>query len=242
MSPAGPYRDPGETLLPLSEVFGPTIQGEGPHAGRRVGFVRLGLCNLACEWCDTPYTWDTSRFDVKAECPDTPVRAIAEQVHALGVSTMVLSGGEPLMHRAKLLDLFAEAPLWEWHVETNGTIPPPDWWYDVVAHTTVSPKVSTSDPVRKRFKPAALSGWAELARANRAAFKFVLTDPSDLDVVLELVADYDIPRHAVWLMPEGTTPEALAASSGWVAELAIAAGFNVSTRLHVLLWGDRRGV
>ncbi|HHK7228110.1 TPA: hypothetical protein ACQXLV_002143, partial [Streptococcus pneumoniae] len=42
--------------LPVSEVFGPTIQGEGPHAGRTCHFIRLGGCNLSCSWCDTPYS------------------------------------------------------------------------------------------------------------------------------------------------------------------------------------------
>ena len=43
-------------LLPLSEQFGPTIQGEGPYAGRRAQFIRLGGCNLSCQWCTIPTT------------------------------------------------------------------------------------------------------------------------------------------------------------------------------------------
>src|SRR5262245_52198924 len=53
--------------LVVSEVFGPTWQGEGPSIGRRCGFVRLGRCNLACTWCDTPYTWDWERYDPAKE-------------------------------------------------------------------------------------------------------------------------------------------------------------------------------
>lgn len=53
--------------LVVSEVFGPTHQGEGPHAGQLCAFVRLMGCNLSCSWCDTPYTWDASRYDLKAE-------------------------------------------------------------------------------------------------------------------------------------------------------------------------------
>ena len=53
--------------LVVAEIFGPTWQGEGPSAGQVAAFVRLGLCNLTCAWCDTAYTWDRSRFDLRAE-------------------------------------------------------------------------------------------------------------------------------------------------------------------------------
>src|SRR5690606_2170027 len=43
--------------LNVNEIFGITIQGEGPSMGRPCAFVRLFQCNLQCTWCDTPYTW-----------------------------------------------------------------------------------------------------------------------------------------------------------------------------------------
>ena len=50
-------------LLEVSEIFGLTIQGEGPSVGRRAVFLRLRRCNLACDWCDTRYTWDKNDPD-----------------------------------------------------------------------------------------------------------------------------------------------------------------------------------
>lgn len=228
--------------VPLSEVFGPTFQGEGPHAGRRCGFVRLGLCNLSCEWCDTPYTWDHTRYDVKAECPDTPITQVAAAVEQLGVDVVVLSGGEPLMHAAKLPALFAATHGVQWHVETNGTIVPPDWWAANVTHTTVSPKINTGDPAKKRLKARPLAAWAAHAAAGSAIFKFVVVDEEELAVIAELVAEYGIPPSAVWVMPEGTTAETVTDRHAQLADAILAAGFNTTTRLHVLLWGDRRGV
>lgn len=231
--------DLSQVTLPLSEVFGPTWQGEGPHAGRRCAFIRLGLCNLTCEWCDTPFTWDSSRYDVHAECPETPVVDIWKRLEATGCSMVVLSGGEPLVHHQRLPHLFTHHH--EWHVETNGTIAPPEYWDRYVTHTTVSPKVNTRDPLKKRFKPAALRAWADKAARGRAAFKFVVTNPRDLDVIEAIMRRYDIPRRRVWVMPEGTTAEAVIAHHRDLAPHIEAHGFNTTTRLHTLLYDNERG-
>ena len=57
--------NPDELLV--AEIFGPTWQGEGPSAGKVAAFVRLGLCDQACSWCDTPYTWDRACHDLRTE-------------------------------------------------------------------------------------------------------------------------------------------------------------------------------
>jgi organic radical activating enzyme len=227
-------------VLPLSEVFGPTWQGEGPHTGRVTAFVRLGLCNLSCEWCDTPYTWDTTRYDVAAECPDTPIDTIHDRLWEIDVPMVTVSGGEPLVHHKTLPYLMT--PEWEWQVETNGTIPPPTWWHDAVSHTTISPKINTRDPQKKRLKSKALQGWTELAEAGKASFKFVVTNPKqDFHTIESLAMVFGIPRDRIWVMPEGTTPVAVLEHHRAMAEAALAHGFNTTTRLHTLLWGQERG-
>lgn len=225
--------------LPVSEVFGPTFQGEGPHTGTRCGFVRLGLCNLSCEWCDTPYTWDRSRYDVDAECPPTSVEDVHHRLRALGVDTVVLSGGEPLVHKATLRDLLV--PAWTWHAETNGTIRPPAWWAERVQHTSISPKVNTRDPAKRRLRYGALEEWNALAAAGSAAFKFVASHPGDLHHVATVVDRVGIAPAHVWVMPEGRDVDALLARHRVLAPLVLARGWNTTTRLHTLLYGEERG-
>lgn len=238
------YAPPTTTsvVLPVSEVFGPTWQGEGPHTGRRVAFVRLGLCNLSCSWCDTPYTWDTSRYDVQAECPDTPVTEIHKRLEAIGVDTVVLSGGEPLMHHQRLPALMT--PGWRWHVESNATILPPWWWPSAVEHTTLSPKVSTDDPRRKRLKPSVLEAWARHGDHHPVAWKFVVTslDDAQLETIRELQDTHGIPDRDIWVMPEGTTAQAVLDHHRALAETILTeTRWNTTTRLHTLLWGHERG-
>src|SRR3954451_15026034 len=80
--------------LVVSEIFGPTFQGEGPSIGRRCGFVRLGRCNLACTWCDTKYTWDWSQYDPSVELHRRSVDDIVDAVAAMDVPMVVITGGE----------------------------------------------------------------------------------------------------------------------------------------------------
>lgn len=227
------------TVLPVSEVFGPTWQGEGPYAGVRTGFVRLGRCNLSCEWCDTPYTWDASRFDLTKEAPLTPITEVHTRLLKQDVDTVCLSGGEPLIHHHHLDELMGG--LWSWHVETNGTISPPPYWRELVAHTSVSPKVTTHDPEKRRLRWSILERWNELATEGLVAFKFVARVPRDLELVADVVGRVGIDRRHVWVMPEGTHPRVLLARHRRLVPGIEDRGWNTTTRLHTLLWGQERG-
>lgn len=235
------------THLPVSEIFGRTVQGEGPHAGRICGFLRLGYCNLTCSWCDTPFTWDHSRFDIKESCPPMSVAQIRDALTALKVNRVILSGGEPLLWAgsAALRELLGQGfPSWRWDAETNGTKPPPDWWRYTVDLTCVSPKLAHSGVAEdRRIVPESLIKWAALAQYRRdtVAFKFVTRAVSDLDEVDALVRRFGIPRDDVWIMPEGTTPDAVMSGQKTLAQATIDRGYNLSSRLHTLLWSDERG-
>ena len=78
--------------LVVNEVFGPTVQGEGPSAGRRCGFVRLGRCNQACTWCDTAYTWDWARYDPAVELHELSVEEVLARLDEMDVDMIVSVG------------------------------------------------------------------------------------------------------------------------------------------------------
>lgn len=226
------------TELVVSEVFGPTFQGEGPSLGRRAGFVRLGRCNLACSFCDTPYTWDWERHDPEKELSRIDVGALAEQVRAMHVQLVVVTGGEPLLQQSHLIDFLAELhPCQEVEVETAGTLTPNADLVAAVSRFNVSPKLSNSGmPAERRYKPETLRA---LEATNKAAFKFVVTAEESLDEVAQIVDECAL--REVWVMPEGTTPDALSERSRALADAVLQRGWNLTTRLHVLLWGDERG-
>lgn len=223
--------------LNVNEVFGATIQGEGSRQGRLATFLRLSGCNLSCSWCDTPYTWDWTRYERDAETHRLLVDDVAEMLaRAPKEARIVVSGGEPLL-QAKALNVLLTHPLVrerEWDVETNGTrplVPTAGLWSTVTASPKIIPSAG-QDPSATVIHPQILQS---------ADFKFVIADQVDLDAVISWVAAHEIPPHRVWLMPEGTDTDTLTDRSPFVMEAAAAHRFNFTSRLHVYGWGDTRG-
>jgi organic radical activating enzyme len=224
----------------VAEIFGPTIQGEGPTAGRPATFLRLSGCNLACVWCDTPYTWDWSRFDRGAEATEmsAPDAVAALQLAGLpDTRRLVVTGGEPLMQQRELIPVL-EALRPRVEVETAGTIVPLLELRPFVSSWNVSPKLHHSGNIlAKRRKVPALRELRNLG----AAFKFVVQTPKDFEEVDLICGEVAIPPSKVWIMPEGVTPAEIREHGRAVVDEVIRRGYNLSGRMQVDLWGAERG-
>ncbi len=226
-------------VLRVSELFGPTFQGEGPSSGQRALFVRLTGCPLACSWCDTPYTWDSSRFDLRAESRTVPVEEIRAWVADWPGELVVVTGGEPLIQQASLATLtrMLVSDGRRVEIETSGTIAPRAVLSETVALFVVSPKLANSGlPTARRLRPAALDA---LAATGRSVFKFVACNPGDLSEAAAVAKDY--PSTPVWVMPQGTTEQEVRDGLRALAGPVLDQGWHLSDRLHVNLWGDVRG-
>jgi 7-carboxy-7-deazaguanine synthase len=232
--------------LPVAEVFGPTIQGEGPAAGRCATFVRLSGCNLSCRWCDTPYTWDAARFDVRGETEHLTAAEIVHRVYDAGAApVVVLTGGEPLLQQdrpawARLLAALSAARAV--HLETNGTIVPNGFTLAAMASVVVSPKLDHAGPHRGHQEPAMPPAWRDVIRDSSAVhLKIVCRDAADVAAAATLARDLGCPPERTWAMPEGDSTATLGARWRGIAEAAAAVGINATHRLHTLAWGAERG-
>ena len=222
------------------EIFH-SLQGEGPAMGTPSVFVRLALCNLACTWCDTKYTWDWSNYDYKNEVMELSCEQVADFVLRYECRHVVLTGGEPLLQQVGLASLVRslKAREFSFEVETNGTIAPIPQLVRYIDEWNVSPKLANSgNPLQHREVAQVVGSFARLPNAY---FKFVVAERADLGEIAELVSKYGIPRERVLLMPEGRTAATLQRREPWLSRVWIEQGFRYTPRLHILLWGDRRG-
>lgn len=226
--------------MQVAEVF-ESIQGEGPWAGTQSLFIRTSGCNLRCSFCDTPYTsW-------KPEGSAWSLDQLLRRVHESNAPDVVLTGGEPLLV-PELAALAASCRSLSKRVtvETAGTVPADDLQCDLLA---ISPKLANSTPHDSqwsrrhelaRFRPEIVQ---QLISRNPFILKFVIDEPDDVDEVLLWLAEVPtIPRSTVWLMPQARTRDQLHQKTDWVREIARQHNFNFSTRLHVEIYDDRRGI
>jgi 7-carboxy-7-deazaguanine synthase len=224
--------------LKIAELFY-SIQGEGSLMGVPSVFIRTSGCNLRCAWCDTPYTsWQPEGTDLELD-------RILDEVAAHPARHVVVTGGEPMM-APEIVALTGRLRTRGMHItiETAGTVFAPV----ACDLMSISPKLANSTPgdprwrgqhERLRIQPAVL---AELMAEYPYQLKFVIARPEDLDEVRALVGRLSADRARVILMPEGVDPARLRERGLWLAELCKAEGFRFSPRLHVDLWGARRGV
>ena len=240
------------------EIFH-TIQGEGVSAGLPAVFIRTSRCNLHCVWCDTDHTWNFEgtpwphekdavpgyakhrKADVTYEI--TPAGA-AELILAYQCKRVVITGGEPLLQEEDLLEMIAlirmEMPHCVFEVETYATRIPCPAFVQAVDQFNVSPKLSNAGmPESLRLNPPALRF---LAASPKASFKFVVANESDLLEIKILELNHAIDRRRILLMPEGRSTAQLDQTAPWLAEICRDQGYRFCDRLHIRLWGDRRGV
>jgi organic radical activating enzyme len=159
-----------------------------------------------------------------------------QKLRALKTDLIVISGGEPMIQQEALAPLVESltAQGVRVEIETNGTIKPK------ISPTrfNVSPKLAHSGVLRKKaIKTPALREYV-----GRGIFKFVCQTLADLDEVAEIIEEAQIPDRDVWIMPEGRDPETLQRHTDTLTDAAITRGWNITPRLHVMIWGSRRGV
>jgi 7-carboxy-7-deazaguanine synthase len=225
----------------ISEIFY-SLQGEGALVGVPSVFVRTSGCNLRCVWCDTPYTsW-------APEGEDWSIDRILETVDSFRATHVVVTGGEPMIapQIGELTNHLRERGL-HITIETAGTVNTPV----ACDLMSISPKLKNSTPLerdggrwaqqhdRLRWQPSVIK---DLITTYSYQLKFVIADPQDLAEVSQIRDSLNVPRSQILLMPEGTSIETIRRRGPWLAEICKEQGYRFSPRLHVDLWGNKRGV
>ncbi len=225
----------------ISEIFY-SIQGEGRLLGVPSVFVRTSGCNLRCRWCDTPYTsW-------QPEGKTWSVKNILSEIEKYPARHVVITGGEPLLapdieeltHQLKQLGAHIT-------IETAATIFKP-LAADLIS---MSPKLANSTPWKKA--QGEFAAMHEKRRLNYAVMekylagydyqlKFVVDRLEDIAEVRAVVGQLpNVDAAKVMLMAQGIKPAELLRKAKWIVEWCKEYGYSYTPRLHIQLFGNRRG-
>lgn len=237
--------------LSKDEVFY-SIQGEGKTIGSPAIFVRLATCNLGCKWCDTPYAVNPITLKKEMKVIDTKelIKMLVAKIKSTKCRRIVWTGGEPLLQQMaienviRLLDseLRNTFPTIIHEVETNGTIMPNDFLLRAINYFNVSPKLHSSGnkSTHKIINEDVLKVFNALPQT---IFKFVIAEEDDdIREIDFLVNTFGLHKEKIWLMPLGVEKDDVLQSLPKLAKICLSRGWNLSSRLQILTWGNKRGV
>lgn len=226
-----------EPRFRITEIFGPTIQGEGALIGQTSHFVRFAGCDSRCTWCDTKGSVLPDAYMKPGASRKLTAYEIAKEVGDLPTASWVtLSGGNPLLfvldELVELLKLKNQLVA----VETQGTLYRP--WADRVDFLTVSPKPPSA--CTPTASPAVLDLLLNARTYGRACLKFVIKDPTDFEFACAIRGMF--PRTMAYIQPCADDKESIAQSLEklkWLANEVLSSSMSTSfivlPQLHKLL-------
>jgi 7-carboxy-7-deazaguanine synthase len=227
--------------MQIAEIFY-SLQGEGRLIGVPSVFIRISGCNLRCAWCDTPYTsWEPEGRPLRID-------EIIQEVAKYPSRFVVITGGEPFLapEIAELTQALKQSGA-HITIETAATI-----FKSVSCDLlSMSPKLANSTPWKKqqgRFakmheaRRLDLTVIEKFLDSYQCQIKFVVERPADFDEVCGILAKLDrVDPNRVLIMAQGTTSRQIQSKARWIVELCKKFGFGYTPRLHVDLYGNRRG-
>ena len=229
--------------LIISEIFGPTVQGEGALVGKPTVFVRTGGCDYRCSWCDTLYAVEKK---YKNDWATLSTEEVWKQITALSPKPILitLSGGNPALMDFSALIEMGQAAGYTFALETQGSISKP--WFKQLDYLTLSPKPPSSE---MQIKWDLFENCVSQAASPEAiSIKLVIADEVDFEWAYHVKQRY--PEHSYYLQPcnlkgeESTIEQGLAGTRDLI-DRVVAKGWHEATvlpQLHNLLWGNTRGV
>jgi 7-carboxy-7-deazaguanine synthase len=225
--------------LPVSEIF-QSLEGEGTKAGFPTTFIRLFGCNLKCSWCDTQYS-----YEPEESCEYLKISQIVARVMPYQNRNLCLTGGEPLIHGEKCLELLKALARLETvhdiHVETNGSV-------DLELFVKLRKQDFWVNRKMRFIMDYKLPGSGETARMLPANFdlllgqdeiKFVIADDQDFEFALEVLKKWYFRGQLLFSPVWGRM------DLKKLAELIIANNVKnakLNLPFHKIIWGARRGV
>ena len=246
-----------DKVLPINEIY-TCLQGEGKLTGVPHILIRVSGCRLRCQFansfCDTPYSsWAPEKGKYSYE-----------DIHEFynkhkSIKHTMITGGGPTLHSGMLIALCELAKEFKHYItiETEGS----EYVETKGDLISLSPKLSNSTPIPGTMMPylnrqvthkdkERHEKWRCNYHAMKALINYhpdyqmkpVISSEKDLEEVKYLQEILDVPNDKVYLMPEGLEPKQLNERRRWLMDLCVREGYNFTDRLHIIAYGDTRGV
>ena len=242
---------------PIGEVY-TCLQGEGKYIGIPHILIRVTGCRLRCQFkdsfCDTPYaSWKPEKGNFTLE------EILEFYENNPQINHTMITGGGPTIHPALLKELCIIGKQYNHTVtiETEGS----EFVQTVADCISLSPKLANSTPIPGTWMPYANRKVTEkdkqqhekwrtnyhvmqqlISKHDDYQIKPVISNEDDLEEVKYIQQVLDVPDDKIWLLPEGITEEELNTRRKWLMEVAVNEGYNFTDRLHIIAYGDKRGV
>ncbi|MCK2017233.1 7-carboxy-7-deazaguanine synthase QueE [Peribacillus frigoritolerans] len=239
--------------LPVMEIFGPTIQGEGMVIGQKTMFVRTAGCDYSCSWCDSAFTWDGTGKEDTVQMTADEIWDELKRIGGSGFSFVTISGGNPalLKNLNGLIAILHENKM-KIGVETQGSRWQ-DWFLDI-DELTISPKPPSSGmDTDFTVLDQIISNLANRNPENHVSLKIVVFNEEDYQYAKHVHGRYpDIPFYLQVGNDDSRTGDDRQLISGLLKKYeelidkVIADDelndVKVLPQLHTYIWGNKRGV
>lgn len=240
--------------IPVMEIFGPTIQGEGMVIGLKTMFVRTAGCDYSCSWCDSAFTWDGSGKDLIKQMEPQEIWSELQALGGNGFSHVTISGGNPalLKNLNGFVQLLKEKDI-KICLETQGS----KWqdWMVSIDELTISPKPPSSGMETNFTILDSIINDKLMAPdfTGNMSLKVVIFNDADFEYAKGIHARYpEIP----FFMQVGNDDITTANNNELISCLLVTyealidrvmkdddlKDVKVLPQLHALVWGNKRGV
>jgi len=216
--------------MQVSEIFY-SIQGEGTNTGAPAIFLRLSGCHLRCSWCDSKFTWD------RKSGKQMTIEQVIKEIKKFPSTHLVITGGEPLLQQSELTNLLKELKKAKYFVEVETSATLETFLNKFIDQYNCSPKLSNSNNKNADLKKEVINSFPK----DKTYYKFVIDKESDIKEVENLIKKFDLPKNKIILMPQGITKKAVKEKTKWLIEICKKHNYRLSQRLHIEIWGNKKG-
>jgi len=232
-----------ETKIFIADIF-KSIQGEGARIGTPSLFLRLGICNLQCSWCDTPYTWKKGLTDYSAHSDRSIITELQSLHKNTGIKNIVITGGEPMLQQEQLARLLSNKFFDDFEIEfeTNGSMP---FLKNMQNFIEKRNKNSQRLQITFNISPKLADSGNKAYRVHNypdSVLKFVYVSKKSEKLIDEFMKQNKemFKKTPVFIMPEGTTLAKMSEKYENAVSYCLKRGYKFTPRLQIYLFGNTR--